>query len=373
MIVTALITFVFSFCLCFFSIPYLVLIAKKFSIYDKPNEIKKHNDKITYLGGISIVFSFIISFGLTMPESVRKPIFSSPYFIVSICLFFYGLLDDIFDIKPIRKLLIQSILCTLLIYKINLYIPFEYLYQELNSTLSLALTIVILLSIINAFNLIDGADGVAVSLAIITTTLFTIIFIINKDYYFSIVTMALLGSLIGYFFNNKPPAKIFMGDSGSLFLGMMIGTLIIVIIAGSENTKSIPLKERILLSTSTISVAVFDMIRLFIIRIIKGKNPMKGDNHHIHHKLQKIGFSKLKVLTYIILIQLFFTTITLLLKNNDILLVYIFLLLLYIGFIETLNIAKIYMDKFLNYKTHKIYRSVNDKINVYYKKLENQN
>ena len=100
---------------------------------------------------------------------------------------------------------------------------------------------------------------------------------------------------------------------------------------------------------------------------------MKVDNNHIHHKFQKIGLSKPKVLIYIVLLQVFFTTITLLLKDNDILLVYLFLLLLYIGFIETLNIANSYISKFFEQKPNKLYTNINDEINVYYKKIENQN
>jgi UDP-N-acetylmuramyl pentapeptide phosphotransferase/UDP-N-acetylglucosamine-1-phosphate transferase len=153
-------------------------------------------------------------------------------------------------------------------------------------------------------NLIDGADGVATSIGIIAGLFFSIIFVYNKDFYFATLAISLTGSLIGFLYYNKPNAKIYMGDSGSTFIGMLFSIFILHFINNGSslinNTNHLNLK----ISFAVISIPLIDMTRVMITRIFKGHNPFSGDRNHIHHKLQEIGLSKSYVIFFIVAINL---------------------------------------------------------------------
>ncbi len=357
-----------SFILCFYTIPVLIKIANKFSIYDVNNKIKKHEKSTTYLGGIALVFSFLISVSLLMPSEFRRPMFTGPYFIISIIIFLYGLGDDIFNYKPLKKLVIQLILFAILIYKSGLNLPLENF--KLNSLSIIIFTIFYVAAIVNSYNLIDGADGIAISLALISCLFFAIIFYLDNKYFFCFCSVGLAGSCLAFLLYNKPPANIFMGDSGSLFIGIIIATFALISNYTENGSNNIwNDNQRILLSISSFTIPLLDMTRLFFERIKNGKHPFSGDNNHIHHLLQKIELSKNQNLTIIVCLQILSTSFTLAFIGRPIFLSLIINLVAYIVFIR---LVKIKIEK-LNKVKMKNEIEISVKYNAKKKLLENSN
>lgn len=339
MIFTILITLFLSFLICFFTLPTLIKISKKYSIYDHPNHLKKHEKNISYLGGIAILFSFHITTRLSTAEIVNQPIYFDYYLSTLMIIFFYGLGDDIFNYKPYKKFIFQIIVSIFLVHKMNIYVPLENMYPFMSKTISISITILILIAITNAFNLIDGADGIATSIALMTTIFYAILFFLQNNIFFCLIAVSLSGSLIGFLCYNKPPAYIFMGDSGSLFIGMIIGTFIIIL-TQNQKTLYLPnnLNQKILIGISTLTIPVFDMIRLFATRILDKKNPFKGDTNHIHHLFNKIGFSKNQTLFFIITIQILTALSSMFFYYKNLILVYSILFLIYLATIKVITI-----------------------------------
>ena len=296
-----------AFIISFYSIPIIIKIANKYSIYDEPNHIKKHSNKISYLGGISIMFSFLIAIQLFRPQYIKRPEYSSIYLIILNIIFFYGLGDDIFNFKPIKKLIIQLLLTSILVIKTNLYIPLENISPLLDSNISIIISILFITAVTNSINLIDGADGVAGTIALISAIYFSIIFYFDNNWFYFIISISLIGTIIGFLLFNFPKAYIYMGDSGSLFIGMLLATLSLIFIKGHLPTTSINnynFNQRIIIGISSLTIPILDMGRLILYRAYKGKKIYVGDNNHIHHLLKNIGLNKKQVVFFLTIGQL---------------------------------------------------------------------
>jgi len=295
-----------SFLLCFYSIPILVKLANRFNIYDQPNHIKKHIRKITFLGGAAILFSFLIPLSLLLPAEIKKPIYLNSYLILMVIIFFHGLGDDIFNYNPSKKFLIQGLLCGLLIYKTGLYIPFENMLDgwQLPSIVYVMLTLLAAMAVVNAYNLIDGSDGLAASISLIAGLFYAFYFFMDGNYFFFIAALGISASLLAFLLYNRPPAHIFMGDSGSLFIGMLLATFTFVFIENKTGAAGLSTSNRVILAFSFLSIPILDMVRLFIVRSYGGRNPFKGDNNHIHHLMENIGFTTKQTLLIITTFQL---------------------------------------------------------------------
>ena len=307
MVTGTIVIIALSFLICFYTIPILLKIANRFSIYDTPNHIKKHNRKITFLGGVALLISFIIPASLFMPDEVLKPVYFNSYLIIITVIFLHGLGDDFFNYAAKRKFTVQIILSSLLIYKTGYYIPLEHLLTSFNipESISFLVTLLSAVAIINAYNLIDGADGLAASFSIIASVFYAYCLYVDGNIFFSILAMSSAASLFAFLLYNKPPAHIFMGDSGSLFLGLLLTTFTFAFIEDAPASSILSISNRVILAFSFISIPLLDMVRLFVIRIYNRKNPFSGDNNHIHHLMADIGFTSKQTLLIIITFQLF--------------------------------------------------------------------
>lgn len=307
-----------SFLLCFYTIPILIKISNRFSIYDIPDNIKKHNKKITYLGGVALLFSFIIPISLFSPEVIEKPKYINAYLILITIIFLHGVGDDFFKYLPIRKFLVQSLLCSLLIYKTSLYLPVQTLFSNfpIPSPISYIITLISTMGIVNAYNLIDGSDGLAACISLVASLCYATCFYIDGNMFFFILALSISGGLTAFILYNKPPAYIFMGDSGSLFLGLLLATFTIVFMEEKSTYVQLNVSNRFVLSFSFLSIPLLDMIRLFITRIYNNQSPFKGDNNHIHHLMSSIGFTNKQTLLIIVIIQLLNIGISILAINK---------------------------------------------------------
>jgi UDP-N-acetylmuramyl pentapeptide phosphotransferase/UDP-N-acetylglucosamine-1-phosphate transferase len=341
-------TLVSSFILCFYTIPVLIKLANRFNIYDQPGFIKNHDRKISFFGGAALFTAFVIPLSLLLPESTPKPPYLIAYLILLAIIFLHGLGDDLFNYSPMYKFSFQGVLISLLIYKTGLYLPVETMFDNytLPAGLSFALTLLGCMSIVNAFNLIDGSDGLAGGLALVGSLFYSIYFLLSGNLFLALTAIAVTGSLLAFLLYNKPPAHIFMGDSGSLFIGMLLATLTIFFVAPVGNERlALTVNNRIVLGFSLLSVPVLDMVRMFFLRAANGQNPFKGDNQHIHHLMKEIGFTSKQTVLILVTFQILMVGIAFLAINSSWLGFILVNLCLYIFLVQLLRQLKTYFSR----------------------------
>ena len=289
--------FVLSMLLCISAIPRIIYISKKKKIFDVPDSDRKfHTEIIPNLGGIAIFLGFSVVASLFVnPSDFPK----WNYIIAALLiLFITGIKDDLINVNPYKKFIAQiaasAIIAGLADFRLDNLYGLLGVY-ELPYWASLLITIVGCTFISNAFNLLDGVDGLAGTIAVICSLFLGIAFAFNNSYSPAIISFTLMGSIIGFLRFNYSPARIFMGDSGSLVIGFIIALLSIIL------TDHIPVlqnnllfhspKAVLLVALSILFVPVFDTFRVFISRILKGKSPFSADRNHLHHYLLDLGFS----------------------------------------------------------------------------------
>ncbi len=282
--------------LSFVSMPLIILFCKKFSLYDYQNARKIHSGNIPRLGGVGIFFSFIISACLflyiTKAENLHKLL---PFIIAGSIIFIFALLDDLLTLPALAKLIVQLIAVSVVVFN---GFHFKQIFSwVLPLPISYVLTFGWILGVINAYNLIDGLDGLCGSLSITTVITLGILYILTGNPE-SILCFILAASIFGFLCFNWPPAKIFMGDAGSQFLGFMISVFPLF------DSSVIFEHNKFLIMIVVTSFPVFDTIAA-IWRRIRDKRPiMSPDRAHLHHKLLNMGYSKNTALYLMCFLQL---------------------------------------------------------------------
>jgi UDP-N-acetylmuramyl pentapeptide phosphotransferase/UDP-N-acetylglucosamine-1-phosphate transferase len=307
-----------AFLITFTVIPAIITVAKVKKLYDEPDDNRKlHKEPIPSLGGLGMFIGFIFSILLTISFSAEAPEFQ--YYVAAFLLiFFLGIKDDIIIISPVKKFIGQIITSAILIYKAKLIITnmdgFLGVYQ-INTTCSYLLTVFALVVIINAFNLIDGVDGLAGSLGLISSLVFGIFFLINKNIPYAVLAFTFAGSLIAFLIYNFHPAKIFMGDTGSLMIGLVNSILVIKFIETGSNYSYYPVTASPAIGFGILLLPLMDTLRVFSIRIMNGHSPFKPDRNHIHHVLLNHGFDHKSVTFICIIATILITGLTFLFQN----------------------------------------------------------
>ena len=177
--------------------------------------------------------------------------------------------------------------------------------ETLSPEISASLTIFTLVVIMNGFNLIDGINWLSSGVSVVVTSFFGAWFWVTGHNDLAIVSSSLVGSLLGFMWFNKTPAKIFMGDTGSLILGLIIGVQTIYFIRLSPESNW-SLNSAPIVAFGVLIVPLFDTLRVFVSRALKGKSPLNPDKNHIHHKLLELGFSHMKASCVIMLFNVLF-------------------------------------------------------------------
>jgi UDP-N-acetylmuramyl pentapeptide phosphotransferase/UDP-N-acetylglucosamine-1-phosphate transferase len=268
-------------------------VAKEKKLFDLPDARKLHTNSIASLGGVGIFLGFFLSCLLTI--SVKQNSDIQFFFASAMVVFFLGLKDDILVISAVKKFLGQLTAAAILIHLANIRIDsmhgilgFGRLPEPLSYLISYATIIVV----INAYNLIDGVDGLAGSLGVLTTSVFGIYFSSAGMPLYSLMAFSMAGSLLAFLVFNFNPAKIFMGDSGSLLLGLVNAILVIKFIAVADAPGALaPVTSAVAVGFSILVVPLLDTLRVFSIRIAKGRSPFVPDRNHIHHLLLERGLS----------------------------------------------------------------------------------
>jgi len=292
--VQIIISGILAFLLTLLVIPVIIVIAKKKKLYDEPDENRKlHKQPIPSLGGLGIFVGFILSLLLTINFSAGAAEFQ--YYVAAFLLiFFLGIKDDIMVISPTKKFFGQIVAAVILVYKAGLIISnvdgFLGFY-EINVPVGFLLSVFTIVVIINAFNLIDGVDGLAGGLGLISSLVFGIFFLVNNNIPYAVLAFCFGGSLMAFLYYNFHPAKIFMGDTGSLMVGLVNSILVLKFINTGSNHAIYPVVSAPAVGFAVLLLPLMDTLRVFSMRIFNGTSPFSPDRTHIHHLLLSRGFS----------------------------------------------------------------------------------
>ncbi|MDZ4810809.1 MAG: MraY family glycosyltransferase [Bacteroidota bacterium] len=280
-----------SFIITFLAIPVVLQIAEKKKLYDIPDERKVHTRLVASLGGVGIFGGFILASLLSIQGQFNYEF--QYFFAAAIVIFFLGLKDDLMILSATKKFIGQIIAASILIHLGGIRLDSMYgLFgiEQVSEGFGLALSYLTIIVVINSFNLIDGVDGLAASLGILSMLVFgSYFFAVNMQAY-SLLSFAMAGSLVAFMIFNHHPAKIFMGDSGSLMIGLVNAILVIKFInVAHEPTVAIPITASVAIGFSVLIVPLLDTLRVFSIRILNGTSPFTPDRNHVHHLLLDRG------------------------------------------------------------------------------------
>jgi len=266
---------------CLVLTPAVIRFATRRKWFDVPDNRKVHSESVPRLGGVAIMGSFLIAILLSAgPDTLLH----TRYFLAGLLiLFFLGLWDDLQPVSPYVKLLGEFLPVLLLTYSVRL--PLSYFSLNLQ-LFEWPATIFAVLWIINAFNLVDGINGLAASVGLVS--LVGMAYLGQTDV--SFVSLAFAGSLLGFLYYNFTRPKIFMGDGGSLPLGYVLAFCITRIFSDVLGYSTLD-TGNVLTVVALMSLPLFDMVRVFFLRLVKGNNPFKGDRNHLHHLLLEAGCS----------------------------------------------------------------------------------
>ena len=273
--------------------PLMIKFAFKVGAVDVPKDERKiHSKPMPRIGGLSFIFGFFVAIIfslLTVEFDTSVNLFG--FFVGAGIVAAVGFLDDIYHIKPWQKLLGQVIAAILVIVSglriCYINIPFFSTIYGLNDALSVIITFFWIIGVTNALNLIDGLDGLATGVSAIATLALTIVFMLNGSGELPIIiTAALLGGLLGFLPYNFNPAKTFMGDTGSNFLGFTLATVSMI---GMAKTYTV---MAIIIPVVILGLPIFDTLFAIIRRITHHKSIMEADRGHVHHRLIDAGLSQ---------------------------------------------------------------------------------
>lgn len=315
--------------------PVVMKIATHVNALDIPNERKVHKEPMPRLGGLGIFMGFLLGYMLFCSQTPQM----ISILIGSFVLLIVGMIDDINPVRPLFKFSGQLVAAIIVVYYGNvimqdisaygLYINFGFLAKPI--------TILFIISIINCLNLIDGLDGLAGGIA--TIFFITISFIISiMGIYNGLdasLSLIMIGATLGFLLYNFHPAKIFMGDSGSMFLGYMIA---VISLLGFKNVTLTSFLVPVLI----LAIPILDTFFAIVRRLLKGESFAKADKEHFHHQILKRAGNQVKTVLIIYLIQILFSgaSIVYVLGNPKLgQIIYVILLVIIVWIVATTNIV----------------------------------
>ncbi len=274
-----LVFFLVATVICALLIPVVKWIGFKYGIYAQENERTVHHGKIVRIGGVAIYLTFAICYF----AMIRQDHTFNGLFIGATIIFIEGLIDDIFDIKPIYKILGQFLAASAAIFIGNIALKNIHLFFGIDiqiKAIGYFITYCWMIGIMNAINLIDGLDGLAGGFSMIVLLTIAILCNISGVHYIVPVCLVLAGACLGFLFYNFNPASIFMGDCGSQLLGYMISAISLV---GFRKATFITLGIPVIL----LFIPVSDVFLAIIRRKLKGQSITAPDKGHLHHVLME--------------------------------------------------------------------------------------
>ncbi len=287
----ALLSFITAFIFTLIVIPPIISLIKRFRLYDLPNERKEHNSPIPTMGGIAIMAGMMMALIMWFP--FRENMAQLSFFFCVAILFAIGIMDDLKDLSARYKFIVQTALAFLIATSGIRITSFDGLFgiYELPMSAQYTFTFLAIVGITNAFNLIDGIDGLAGGIGFMSLITLGLFLTMNGDINTALIAFALAGGILAFLYFNFNPAKIFMGDTGSLVLGFVVAVLCIRLMQVNVTAVNPVLPHASIFVLGIVLIPVFDTIRVCATRIWKGKSPFVADKTHIHHLITNQGFS----------------------------------------------------------------------------------
>ncbi|MGB4837604.1 MAG: MraY family glycosyltransferase [Saprospiraceae bacterium] len=344
-----ILAFITSFALTYLAIPSIINLAIKKNLFDEPGDRKSHQERTPSLGGIGIFAGTLFSIILWTPFSY----FGDLQYILCafIIIFLIGAKDDIDPMSPSKKFLGELFAAGILVFRANIRLTSLYGFfgiYEIPEIASILLSVFTIIVIINAFNLIDGINGLSASLGLLITSVLGVWFLLIGSIEIAIVAFSLGGALMAFLKYNITPAKIFMGDTGALLLGLVCSILAIKFIELHNDLMNSPYTFR---SAPSIAIAImilplFDTLRVFVLRILEKRSPFSPDRKHIHHIMIDLGLSHMQATGVLFLINIMFIIMAIMLQNmgNFMLLI----LILAVAWVMSMAAARMADTKNLN-------------------------
>ena len=312
-----LFAFLTSLIITYVAIPKVIFFSERYKLNDVTETRFLHERSIPVFGGIAIFAGLLCSL-LFWSD------FENIQFIITglVIVFFVGILDDLLGLTPYKKLIGQILAILIIIYFGDMRI--ENMQGvlgigQLSDIWATLFTIFVSIVIINAFNLIDGVDALASGIGVLSAASFGIIAIIMRQYDVAIIAFSLMGALLSFLKYNFPPAKVFMGDTGSLLVGMTLSVLAINLTSTGLVTEEFSFPQHgPILAIVFLAIPLFDSLRVFVVRIFNGKNPLSAGTDHIHHILLALGLGHRGVALVLYFSSVFLILITAFLLQLDI-------------------------------------------------------
>lgn len=296
-ILKLLFSVIFSFLVTFYLVPMFVVFAYRLNVLDVPDgKIKNHAQVTPYLGGAAVFVGFLMSLALVFPFENKILLF----IVGSTLLLFVGLIDDLLRIKPYQKFFGQAV-AALCFLKAGFHLK-ELFF--LSNYWNIPISFLWIMTVINAYNLVDVMDGLATTLASCATLSFIIIALFFGHIHIALLLGSLLGALLAFLWYNKPPAKIYLGDAGSLFIGGILATVPFLFDWSLHNWYGF-LTPLIILAIPLLEVSF-----LIIIRMYKGIPFYQGSPDHFCLYLKANGWSVWEILSYVMLMSMMLLVIS---------------------------------------------------------------
>lgn len=288
---SGILAFVTAFVVAMIIMPPLIKIIDKFKLFDVPDVRKEHHTPIPTMGGIASGLGMAITCLFWFQFSRDNFIIS--FFFSAAVLFAIGMMDDLRNLSARYKFGVEIAVAFLIAFSGVRITSFNGLLgiHELPVSAQYTFTILAITGITNAFNLIDGIDGLAGGLGFMSLVILGIFLTLSGDTNVAIIAFALSGGLLGFLYYNFNPAKIFMGDTGSLVLGFVTSVLCIRLLQLNVDVRQAILPHAPVFVFSIVAIPVFDTLRVLALRIWSGRSPFSPDKNHIHHLLTNNGWS----------------------------------------------------------------------------------
>lgn len=299
--------FLIAFLISVFTFPTILHVARAKHLMDEPGERSIHSTKTPTLGGVGIYLSLVVvitTIGAFLDTKILLLILGG-----MTVLFFLGLKDDLLVLSPRKKFFGQLLAALLLIFFTDTRIASLsgiLGIELLPYWISIIFTLFVFILIINAYNLIDGVDGLAGTLALFAALVFTFIFIDNREVNMATISVAMIGGIIPFLrLNFSSRDKIFMGDTGSMIVGFLVAIFSIRFISESQlDVSSTFYGSAPIMALSILFFPLLDTLRIFTIRIIiHKKSPFQADKNHLHHRFLQLGCSHVQTTALIVIIN----------------------------------------------------------------------
>lgn len=291
-------SFLFSCVITLYAVPSMIKLAYQKRLFDDPalEERKIHRYRTPNLGGAAVLTSFAFTACLCISGNVLP--YANYIFASGLLIFLVGLKDDLAALNPYKKFLAQSITALIVVYFADIRLTSFYGVfgiQDIHHVVSYLFSSLLIVFIINAFNLIDGINGLLGSVSLIVSLTFGYVFFQMEQHGLALLAMSMAGAVLGFLRYNAGRARIFMGDAGAYTIGFIVSVLAIQFIELNK-VQEFGITDSFVQSVPAVAIAIliipiFDTLRVVVIRLVRGKSPFIADRNHLHHRLLDTGMT----------------------------------------------------------------------------------